>query len=235
MPNPTVYTFPSEDVPNVAGHLLVDLLVNSSEPKLLLLSGGSAIKSYQGLSRAVNMGQISQLSVGLIDERFGPVGHAHSNEKTIDQQTKLLAELRLKGLEFNPMLTGSDIDDEVSRYQSWIQRKLDSCPIQIGVLGVGIDGHTAGMLPDGDAKRFEQQFDQPEEYITGYRSNDIYRQRITSTMTLLRSLTHVIVVAGGDGKSQIIRKALAYPIAQKNEVPATILQELHHVTIFTSD
>ena len=94
-----IHTLSADNVFVQAGRFVVDLLRDSSE-SLLLLSGGSAVASYQPIATAISENQVPRLSVGLVDERFGEVGHEHSNERLLVEKVDLVEICRQHGAEF---------------------------------------------------------------------------------------------------------------------------------------
>lgn len=201
------------------------------KPTLLLLSGGSACHMYPLL--AERLGDCQQLTVSLIDERYNVnPRHANSNSFQIGN-TGLPAAVEGAGGNWQPVLHGASREDEVTRFAQLLGDFMaDSDCRVIAVLGIGPDGHTAGMLPDADADRFQRRFE-GADLAVGYNSDDKYRERITTTITALRQVDETFVIAADPEKANVLSQVTAgkQPL---NKLPATIVQELENVTLITS-
>jgi 6-phosphogluconolactonase/glucosamine-6-phosphate isomerase/deaminase len=190
-----------------AGNALVDAVQKTAQPSLVLLSGGSAIQSYRPFVDALLKEQIKPYGVGLIDERYGKVGHVHSNAAAIEKQFELQKLCEDRGVQFCPILRNKPIEQEVSHYNDWVKKMFAICPIRISVFGLGVDGHTAGILPM-QSDRFDEVFETGSKVI-GYESEDMYRVRITLSPTAIRALSKVIVIAAGESKRTVLRRLIS--------------------------
>ena len=61
----------SEQAQEQASHKIISTLQEAASPTLLLLSGGSAIGLYDQIAEQIATGKLSDLKIGLIDERGG--------------------------------------------------------------------------------------------------------------------------------------------------------------------
>ncbi len=205
-------------------------------PVLLLVSGGStagiaiaAIRRVCDLSAARGSDPRDLLSVSLIDERFGPVGHKHSN-----WQQLLDGGLPVESIRAMPLLLESRDDDEafhsaVRRFDDFLsdaaRRQARGELLITGLLGIGADGHTAGILP-GSPACFEFGADAP--LAMGYRSD--MHTRITITPAFFQYFDRAIAYAAGAEK----RKALAGLLQARPvcEHPAQLLKRAHESLVF---
>lgn len=132
------------------------------EKILLLLSGGSAVEIYQILTTWLNRknlesGLVKNLTVGLVDERYGPVGHPDSNEEQI-RQTGFYEAITQNGGKVLPVLTGKDPGEEAARYERLIRQGMEEADEILAAAGVGPDGHTAGIFPQKSQDEFAKIF-----------------------------------------------------------------------------
>jgi 6-phosphogluconolactonase/glucosamine-6-phosphate isomerase/deaminase len=205
---------------------------------LLLLSGGStatigiaAIRRLCSISKAQEYDPRGLLSVSLIDERFGPVGHRHSNWRQL-----LDGGLPVESMHAIPLLLDSrDGEDAfhaaVRRFDYVLAdaaRKETSGELLIvGLLGIGADGHTAGILPGSQACA-EDRHNPVAPLATGYGS-DMYT-RITITPAFFQYFDRAIAYATGTQKwPAISRLREVLPICDQ---PAQLLKRAHESLVF---
>jgi 6-phosphogluconolactonase/glucosamine-6-phosphate isomerase/deaminase len=151
---------------------------------LWLISGGSNIELEVAIRRELSIK--NQLTVALIDERHGEVGHTDSN-----WQQLIEAGFDTNELSAEPTLTGLPIDKEAERYEHWLQVALQSHDLVIGLFGMGADGHTAGILPQSHAVA-------SEDIVAFYSGHDF--ERITITPVAVSQVDEAYLVAFGDQK-----------------------------------
>ena len=105
----------------------------------------------------------------------------------------------------------------------------------IATVGIGEDGHVAGMMPfPEDQATFERLFMDPKHFVVGYEAGNKnkFNLRLTSTITLLKKASYIISYVVGDNKrSQLIRaQETDKPL---HECPSRILFQLPHGDLFT--
>jgi 6-phosphogluconolactonase/glucosamine-6-phosphate isomerase/deaminase len=215
----------------LARQALSELLDTLAGETLMLLSGGSVIEIYDVVAAAIKHGRGQQWRFGLIDERFGDEGHAHSNAVAIEQKTGLISLCQSKQIPFQTILRQLPMSPTVSIYQHWLEEQLETCPQRIALLGLGVDGHTAGILPSSK-QRFDSEF-ATDQLVVGYSSGTEFDQRITVTPAFLQQMTHTILLAYGPGKAEAFDKASTVDATLlMHEVPGSIVQQLRDVQAF---
>ncbi len=179
------------------------------------LSGGSAIEV--AVLTAARIGRASsKLTISLADERYGPVGHHDSN------WTQLLqAGFSLPGARLEPILGGGDEIETAAGFNKSARRLLESSAYKIALLGIGADGHTAGILPGSPAAI-------SRELTSDYTGQDYHR--LTLTARALSLLDEAVVYAPGEIKATAINN-LAEDLSL-SEQPAQILKRIPKVTVY---
>ena len=208
---------------------IVDTIQSTPDFCLVLLSGGSAIASYSLLANRIRSGEIKNVKIGLVDERYGEPNHPNSNAKAIEAQTGLWSACQQAGIEYRTILQGEPMIKEVKEYEDWLSRAMEACPVRFGVLGIGLDGHTAGILPQ-PREEFDQLF-QTDKLVVGYDSKAKFSQRITLTPHAIRQFTHTLLLAG-DGKKQAFDIAANINPDHLHNTPAAIIQHLPEVQVY---
>lgn len=152
------------------------------------LSGGSSIAIAASVSRQITPGEVrGRLRVLQIDERYGPVGHPDSNWKQL-----LDAGFDGNGMTYRPILHGLTLPMTVDAYTETVSDALHNCGLRIGLLGIGPDGHTAGMLPGSPAA------EEANALVSAYQGPDF--MRVTMTTPALAQLDLILAYASGEPK-----------------------------------
>jgi 6-phosphogluconolactonase/glucosamine-6-phosphate isomerase/deaminase len=158
------------------------------------LSGGSAISiAVTVANQLIDEGHRSKLRILQIDERYGPVDHSNSNWKQL-----LDAGFNCPGAMYRPILHGLSFAETISSYTETLQDALNNCKLRVGLLGIGPDGHTAGMLPDSTAANEIAQL------AIGYQGPDY--TRITMTTPAIAHLDLAIAYANGEAKRPTLQQ-----------------------------
>lgn len=208
-----------ELIPELIANKLSELLRTQSVT--WFVSGGSNI-TYQAKSIELlqqNGADLSRLRILLIDERFGPVGHADSNWQQLAD-----AGFAVPGPTYIAPFTENEqlLDDAVIRYAAIVENVLQNDSYTFAQLGMGDDGHTAGILPNSAAT-------ESSDTVVGYASEPY--QRMTLGFSALRQLDEVALVAFGDSKQAQLDR-LQETVDPKDQ-PVQVIKDIEHVTIYT--
>ncbi len=186
---------------------------------LWLLSGGSNIQASVRVMANISEEQSRNLAVTLADERYGEPGHTDSNWAQLTD-----AGFDGKAAELLPVLTGETFDRTITRYDKMITRKLAESDVVIAQLGVGSDGHVAGILPDSEAAG------EATAMVAGYESPPL--KRLTLTFPALRQVNAAYAFAFGEPKHRALT-ALQAGTHDLAELPSQILNELPEAYLYS--
>lgn len=178
------------------------------------LSGGSAIAVALKTAKFLR-GDMKKLTVILADERYGEPGHAESNWSQLQ-----IAGFNIESAHLVPVLTGQTPYDTRNMYENAATKALEA-DYTIALLGMGADGHTAGILPDSPAVN-------STDMVSLYETPQF--KRLTLTPTALEKLDEAIVYAQGETKRQALnclKKDM--PLIKQ---PAQVLKRIPHVTVY---
>lgn len=201
----------------------------------LFLSGGSTPKPlYEMLS---SERRLEPGAVGMIDERFGEPLHLNSNERMV-RDTNLLLYFSRKKIPFYPILqSGKNRIETALGYEKILRDLNSSFSKRIGILGVGEDGHIAGIAPNRlDFKN--PLFDATRRKMLVsefYDAKGVFGERVTLTFQGLSLLTSLLVIIFGKKKKKALLRMLeSGPI---EEVPARFFlqKEIAIKTILITD
>ncbi len=189
-----------------------------SKSVLWLVSGGSAMEAAAAARNILgDVSRDSVLHVGLIDERYGPVGHKDSN-----YQQLLDAGFRTDQLIMHAVLhDGVSRDTCTAEYSQTLQTLFANVGYTIGLFGMGADGHTAGLLPDSPLTH------EDTELVGTYTGPDF--ERISITPAAIRRLDEAVLFAVGQSKWPALQQFLQD--GPTDAVPVRILKTAQSYTL----
>lgn len=185
---------------------------------LWLIGGGSNINASVAVMEALPEELTKQLAIFMTDERYGDVGHMHSNSRQL-----LEAGLQQKDAIFMPMLQpGFSMEETQERYAQALERAVEHADIVIAQSGIGPDGHIAGILPHSPAVK-------ATGWVTGYEAPNY--KRMTMTFDALRNIDAAYYMAFGDDKASALTQ-LRNESLSLDEQPAQILKEIPEAYVY---
>lgn len=185
---------------------------------LWFFSGGSNIPLTVQVMEGLPAALTAKLVVMPIDERYGDPGHADSNAQQL-----LDAGFDAKRGKLIPVLDGRPAEETSKHFAENLEKYVSESDIVIGQLGMGPDGHISGILPHTSAVTANG--------LAHYYHGTDGRERITTTLPLLRRLNAIYLFAYGDSKRQQLLdlRDKALPL---DDQPAQILKEMPDATVY---
>lgn len=217
---------PQEGV-KVCKNLLYEMV---SKTSVLFLSGGSTPKTlYEVLAKEK---KLNAGAVAMVDERYMPNGQLGTNEFMI-RQTGLTQYLEKTKTRFYPILEDKEMGETAKDYDETVRYLFNYFQKSIAILGVGTDGHTAG-LPAG-VQSLEFRVQSETELVTGFDNfPGDFKERITLTFLGLSKLDQIIVMVFGKEKKKALQ--LMFKAGSLSEIPARFLaqkESAEKVTLIT--
>jgi 6-phosphogluconolactonase/glucosamine-6-phosphate isomerase/deaminase len=193
-----------------------------------LVTGGSAITIEVEVGKLIAHENTSKLTVALMDERFGPVGHPDSN-----WQQLLDAGFEIPGAHLIPILQDKDRAETTLEFAHALAETFANADYSLGLFGIGPDGHTAGILPGSpEINTSELAVSYADNEATQQFTPGVYRDkdRITMTAAAIAKLDEAIVCALGESKHLPLDKIEQdIPI---EEQPAQALKRVDQLSIY---
>lgn len=186
---------------------------------LWLLSGGSNIEIEIDALNALPADLQANLTITLNDERFGPFGHNDSNMQQLHD-----AGLSTNHVKVIPILVPESLplDATAAHFGENIDMEIALADVVVSELGMGSDGHIAGILPHTPAVKAGGA-------ATSYTTEQY--ERITVTFETLKRINTVFVFAfGADKREQLER--LRDTETSTDIQPAQFLKQLPEVYVY---
>ncbi|MDP2638537.1 MAG: 6-phosphogluconolactonase [Candidatus Levybacteria bacterium] len=164
----------------------------------LFLSGGKTPKNIY--SQLAQEKEINPGVVAMIDERYGKPFHADSNEKMI-KDSGLLNYFKSKNIPFyNILQENQNLENTALSYDEKVRFLFFNFPRNIGILGIGQDGHTAGLpVKNQKLKSKSQNYVESVDNFSGK-----LKKRITMTFLGLSMLDYLVVIVFGSEKKKAL-------------------------------
>lgn len=206
-------------VQQISKKLLTQL--RSSNKTLWLTSGGSAVSLQVEIMQQLAQSNVdlSLLTVLPVDERYGDPGHKDSNSA------------QMRGAGFDPknavwhdVLTDNLSFEETTRAYSKLAEELVArADVVVATLGLGPDGHTAGILPGSPAVT------DTASPVVSYEWSDY--KRMTLGLSVLAKITEAFVLAYGETKQEALQR-LKKNQEPLSELSAKLLYDIPEVTVY---
>lgn len=226
----------------LAGALLDGLRTMDGRPGLVLLSGGSALPVYDTLAPRLREAAPDGAGwlFGMVDERYDAEANTYLELKTNHQA--FLAALDAVGAGFaDTSPVEPDQYRMAERYHGVLSRQLEQVRQGQGkviiLLGMGPDGHTAGMMPyPENPEEFHRLFIDTDRLVVGYDASgrNPYARRFTATVPLLRQADRLYAYVTGAAKQEKLQEALN-GTAEPAVLPAVLLGQLRDRLILATD
>lgn len=206
---------------------------------VLYLSGGQTPKGlYENLA---NDKKLNPGAVALVDERYGTKLHNTSNERMLIA-SGLLPYLKDKGTPFYPVLQNNhpNLKETADNYDMTIRYLFAGFPKSVATLGIGLDGHTAGIAgerPTGNVFH-NQMFDDDKKNLLVSSFSDLqgnFKERVSMTFLGLSMIEIFIVLVFGEDKKEALAKVFSE--GSEEDVPGRFLKrpEIARRTLLITD
>lgn len=201
-----IRTFPTRRI--LTDALTNELLQCFTQPKeddyAVILSGGNTpLPVYENLGR-IRAAASPHLHLTLSDERMVPQDNPQNNARYV---RAFLNNLQIAPDRFLAVDTTRPIaeaaNDFDARLRLWMERRM---PIDLAVLGLGPDGHTASLFSMEDIERGADSL-----AIPVYRPTPPYRASLTPAV--FNQCRRIIILAAGAEKMPMIRLLLGDPLS----------------------
>ena len=203
--------------------------IEKNIPVLFLVSGGSTAKISVAVCSKLQEAFKNDkhrlkwlLTLSLIDERFGPVGHQDSNWQLLIDLGLAQENFSFRTVSFETAITGFN-----EFLKSAVEKKENGELYITGLFGIGADGHTAGILPGSPLCK--ETAPELQLFAAGYKS--ALFARISIIPTFFQYIDYAVAYAAGPEKRTAIA-SLEYDMPIDKQ-PAQLLKRAKETIVFT--
>lgn len=194
----------------------------------IALSGGSTpAPLYEALSHSALDWQRTDIT--LTDERFVPADHADSNEAMLK---RTLLTGAASDANFIPLTQTCDSAEEAAKVSSDALANMQ-LPMDLVILGMGNDMHTASLFPDAPELKSALDKAQDQHCLAMHPSSSEHARLSMSLNTLLNSRQIVLLITGQE-KQDTLQQALNASSAETAPIAAILQQSEVPVHIYWS-
>ena len=203
---------------SVAEAVINDL--KAGKKVLWFATGGSSIPACVEIFNAImhSGAPIGNLTVTITDERYGEIGHKDSN-----WQKLFKAGLSFGLAPYISPLRGTDINNTMDWYKAYIKDALETHDSVIACFGIGADAHIAGLLPESEGVKTEDD-------VVSYQGPDF--MRISLGLNGIRKIKKAFVFVFGESKRQAIQSLKKGGINPIQE-PMQVLHDIEEVVVYS--
>jgi len=204
---------------------LIHAIVAEKGSFTIALSGGRTPAALYQLIAGKYSSQIPWDKVHIFwgDERYVPAGHTDSNfamaSKTLISHISIPTQnIHSVPTELKPIEKAAEAYEQMLK--SFFLKESPFPCLDLILLGVGEDGHTASLFPGDSAIREMHRLVMPVIAPANYPP----RNRITLTLPVINSADNVFFIAAGSEKSKVIRSILEDRKTAGRLYPAAMVQ-----------
>lgn len=206
------------------------LAMYTKRPVLLMLSGGSALTILEHVDMSLLGPHVTittldeRFSIDLTVNNFSQITATDFYKKTAEQGVQTISTI---------VKNHETLSEAAKRFDTalhhWSESHRDG--LVIATMGVGPDGHTAGIFP-------QQPNLNPEttDWVVSYEvppEINPYTKRITVTPTFLKTqVTEAICLIAGEGKRDVLRNIQSDDCVL-TDMPACVMKDMSSVTVVT--
>jgi 6-phosphogluconolactonase len=203
MPMPTFHVFPTPaDVAKAAAEriaALADASIKERRRFSIALAGGNTPKAtYELLAGQVGASiKWNRVHIWWSDERCVPWDHPDSNTRMVMET--LTSKVPIDATHVHKVQTAMARPAAASAYDQELRRFHISRPLDLMLLGVGADGHTASLFPGTPAMT------EPSRWVVAAQApeNAPSPERVTMTFPLMRTCPLLFIATGAEKKPVI--------------------------------
>lgn len=208
---------PSDAAAHIADRL--QTVLGEGRSVLWLISGGSNIDIQISAMKQLSEDATRHLTIMPVDERYGPYNHLNSNA----------AQMRRGGFEpkraewIDILEPDESVQAATRLLNDYVARKVAGGDYVFATLGIGADGHTAGILPYSPALA-------STDFAITYQGPDYQRITLCADALVLHC-DEVCVCAFGASKQPVLAKLIEGD-DERDKRPADLLRGITNCTVY---
>lgn len=207
--NLSIFATALEQIDSVTKNIanLVETTLATKSNMTIAVSGGrSPVNLFEALSK-LDL-PWDKITITLVDERIVATNSSDSNEKLVKRHLLKNKAARAKFIGLVHSLTDNNIN---------LAKAAEIGTIDLAILGMGEDGHTASIFPDCKELKQALNLKNKNSYIITNPLGAKY-QRIGLSLSGLSTISYLLLNISGDIKLNVFREAMLrqsynYPIS----------------------
>lgn len=209
MSKPTIKVVPPEKLAEEAAEVVIaaaDHAIRQRGSFTLALSGGSTPKAlYELLAGERYLHQIAwpKWEIFFGDERTVPPDHKESNYRMAKKA--MLDQVPISPEHIHRMKGEIDPNAAAIEYGQMLKERFDDDGLDLILLGMGDDGHTASLFPHSKA------LDETKHRVVASWVEKLNTWRITMSAPFINKARQVLVIVGGASKAGRVVEVLEGP------------------------
>lgn len=182
---------------------ILQLAISSKGKASIAVSGGSTPK---GLFTELSQKELdwSKVTITLADERWVDITSDASNTRLVHEN---LLKNKAADAKFFHLVQGQELNDETLNDLN-LAANNGLLPLDIVILGMGEDGHTASLFPCSEQIEQGLSLDN-ENSLMKVEPKTAPHQRITFSFAALKQSDNVFLHLCGESKKQVLEQALS--------------------------
>ena len=159
------------------------------------------------------------LAVSQVDERFQLEISENINAKNIEE-TGLIEKLSLKKIPFYQIPQSGTLRETAFNFDKLLKKLFGIYNYKIAVLGIGKDGHTAGLL-----RGYKSEWNK-DRFAVGFENRGAFKERITITPKVFAMLDYGLVCVSGIEKREMVERILNKASDDVNNLPGLLIHKI---------
>lgn len=225
----------NEELSSKAADIIGESIKEVAKPVLGLATGSTPVRTYEILIERAKVGDMSFKDVTTfnLDEYAGLSGEHENSYRHVMNDTLFNHVDINKENTYVPNGLAADLKQECADYEALI---ADKGPIDLQILGLGINGHIAFNEPGSSFTGRTQLTDLTESTIEANARffdslDEVPTEAVTMGIETILEAKQILLLVQGEAKAAILKEVLNGPVTE--DVPATALQNHPNVTVIT--
>lgn len=176
-----------------------DILKAIVDAKTLLALSGGTTPDYRLM--LVEPDDVIPGAICVVDERYGEPLHENSNELLL-KNAGVFDFAKKHSIVLAKILSGREFLATEKDYDKVVVDLFGKFPKRVGIMGIGINLHTAGIFPYSAAAK-------SPDFVVAEVVDDKFPKRITLTLKALGEFENFIILAFGEEKKETLTRMLS--------------------------
>lgn len=222
-----------QELDEFVGKHIVNFINQNKQPVIGFATGSTPLGTYNYLIKAYQNNEVdfSNTIAFNLDEYVG-IEKSHPRSFATAMKENLFAHINIKSENIHALNGASEnMETECLRYE----QEIDDNPIDIQILGIGMDGHIAYNEPGSPFDGGCHVVDLQEESIVSSLDygfdhiEDVPRQGVSQGINTIMKAKQLVMMAKGEKKAKLVKRMLEGEVSE--DFPSSIIQRHDNVIV----